>query len=248
MSVRPQTLPHVEPESFARGNSMSAARRDALLGCLAIASGAIDAISFLALGKVFSAFMTGNIVFLGLRAGGGAGPDELRTVLALTLFSVGVAIAVRVAHREGDRLWPRRVTHALMVVAALEAAFTVIWVIVDGRPGAATADALVSISALAMGMQSGAVLALAVPGVFTTAATGTVVRLVGDLMGADPLPVQRRRLSAVLVGLFAGALAGAALVTHLRVGAAILPFTVTCAVVWLARRRAEVAADRTNVG
>jgi len=32
--------------------------------------GAIDAISFLALGKVFSAFMTGNIAFLGLRVAG----------------------------------------------------------------------------------------------------------------------------------------------------------------------------------
>jgi uncharacterized membrane protein YoaK (UPF0700 family) len=35
--------------------------RDVLLNALAVSSGAVDAISFLALGKVFSAFMTGNI-------------------------------------------------------------------------------------------------------------------------------------------------------------------------------------------
>ena len=41
--------------------------RDLLLHALTVSSGAVDAISFLALGKVFSAFMTGNIAFLGLR-------------------------------------------------------------------------------------------------------------------------------------------------------------------------------------
>jgi uncharacterized membrane protein YoaK (UPF0700 family) len=44
--------------------------RDLLLNALTLSSGAIDAISFLALGKVFSAFMTGNIAFLGLRVAG----------------------------------------------------------------------------------------------------------------------------------------------------------------------------------
>jgi len=40
--------------------------RDRLLYALTVSSGAIDAISFIALGKVFTAFMTGNIAFLGL--------------------------------------------------------------------------------------------------------------------------------------------------------------------------------------
>jgi hypothetical protein len=56
--------------------------RDLLLNALAVSSGAIDAISFLALGKVFSAFMTGNIAFLGLRVAGalrpGSSPSSLR--------------------------------------------------------------------------------------------------------------------------------------------------------------------------
>ena len=41
--------------------------RDLPLIALTVSSGAIDAISYLGLGKVFTAFMTGNIVFLGLR-------------------------------------------------------------------------------------------------------------------------------------------------------------------------------------
>ena len=39
--------------------------RNWLLNALTVSSGAVDAISFLALGKVFTAFMTGNIAFLG---------------------------------------------------------------------------------------------------------------------------------------------------------------------------------------
>jgi len=39
--------------------------RDLLLNGLTFSSGAVDAISFLTLGKVFTAFMTGNIAFLG---------------------------------------------------------------------------------------------------------------------------------------------------------------------------------------
>ena len=40
--------------------------RNGLLNALTISSGAVDAVSFLALGKVFTAFMTGNFAFLGM--------------------------------------------------------------------------------------------------------------------------------------------------------------------------------------
>jgi len=40
--------------------------RDLLLMAVTVLSGAIEAISFLALGKVFTAFTSGNTVFLGL--------------------------------------------------------------------------------------------------------------------------------------------------------------------------------------
>jgi uncharacterized membrane protein YoaK (UPF0700 family) len=47
--------------------------RDVLLVALTISTGAVDAISWLGLGKVFSAFMTGNLAFLGFRIGGAPG-------------------------------------------------------------------------------------------------------------------------------------------------------------------------------
>ena len=57
--------------------------RDLLLKALTVSSGAIDAISFLALGKVFTAFMTGNIVFLGLRVAGAVGPGTVAIIVSM---------------------------------------------------------------------------------------------------------------------------------------------------------------------
>jgi len=71
------------PTQFVRGawaaEPINVKIRDLLLGALTVSSGAIDAISFLALGKVFSAFMTGNIAFLGLRLAGASSPGPLRS-------------------------------------------------------------------------------------------------------------------------------------------------------------------------
>ena len=52
--------------------------RNGLLNALTISSGAVDAVSFLALGKVFTAFMTGNFAFLGMGIVGNAGAPPHR--------------------------------------------------------------------------------------------------------------------------------------------------------------------------
>jgi hypothetical protein len=84
---------------------------------------------------------------------------------------------------------------------------------------------------LAMGLQSGAVLSLGLPGVFTTAATGTVVGLVGDLAGSPVSAHGRGRLAGVLVGLLAGATAGALLLASARSVAAGLPLVASVVVI-----------------
>src|SRR3954471_14915041 len=70
--------------------------RDLLLVGLTFASGAVDAIAFLGLDKVFSAFMTGNLAFLGFGLAGAEEPDLPRVVSALAAFAVGVFLAVRI--------------------------------------------------------------------------------------------------------------------------------------------------------
>src|SRR4030081_669512 len=81
--------------------------RDLLLSVLTVSSGAVDAISFLALGKVFSAFMTGNIAFLGLRVAGAGAPGAVAILSSMAGFAVGVYLSTRIVRpAEASGLWP----------------------------------------------------------------------------------------------------------------------------------------------
>src|SRR5580704_17264835 len=70
--------------------------RDLLLNALTVSSGAVDAISFLALGKVFSAFMTGNIAFLGLRVARAPAPGAVSILVSIAAFALGVYLSTRI--------------------------------------------------------------------------------------------------------------------------------------------------------
>jgi uncharacterized membrane protein YoaK (UPF0700 family) len=59
-----------------------------LLGLTATA-GMIDAVSFLALGRIFTANMTGNVVFLGFAVAGAAETSVARSGTALPAFLAG---------------------------------------------------------------------------------------------------------------------------------------------------------------
>jgi uncharacterized membrane protein YoaK (UPF0700 family) len=70
--------------------------RDWLLMALKVSSGAVDAISYLTLGKIFTAFMTGNFVFLGLQMAGASSHSLVSLAVALALFAAGVLLAARI--------------------------------------------------------------------------------------------------------------------------------------------------------
>src|SRR6185436_12939757 len=76
------------------------AQRNSLLDALTLSSGAIDAVSFLALGKVFTAFMTGNVAFLGLAvAGSPIAPRVVSVLSSMAGFAIGVFIAAKIVMR-----------------------------------------------------------------------------------------------------------------------------------------------------
>jgi uncharacterized membrane protein YoaK (UPF0700 family) len=207
--------------------------RDVLLAVLTFASGAADAIAFLGLGKVFTAFQTGNLVFLGIDAADAGGPDPLRVACSLLGFAAGVfgaTLITRATRRSGP--WPTGVTRALSLAFVAEAAFFGLWAGTSGFPGTGTGDASAAASALAMGLQSGAVMSLGVTGVFTTAATATVIFLMRDAAErADTAAAERARLAGVLLALGAGAAAGGLLLVHARSVAPLLPLVATAAVI-----------------
>src|ERR1700738_1901248 len=80
--------------------------RDLLLNALTVSSGTVDAISFVALGKVFSAFMTGNIAFLGLRVAGAGAPGAVAILASMAGFAVGVYVSTRIVKpSESSGMW-----------------------------------------------------------------------------------------------------------------------------------------------
>lgn len=66
-----------------------------LLVVLTITTGLVDAVSVLGLGRVFTANMTGNIVFLGFAAAGAPGFSVARAVVSLVGFVVGAMLGGR---------------------------------------------------------------------------------------------------------------------------------------------------------
>jgi uncharacterized membrane protein YoaK (UPF0700 family) len=180
--------------------------RDALLLALTAAAGWVDALSYIALGHVFTANMTGNLVLLGVAVGSGQGGGAERSVVALTGFAVGALFGSALTRgAAGD--WPRRVTGALAVEAAALVAFAVLW-----RAGMGL-EPLIALSAVGMGIQSAAVRRLAVPGVATTFVTGTLTSLMAGLAALRPSSGWALQ-AAVLAALLSGALVGTVLWTR----------------------------------
>jgi uncharacterized membrane protein YoaK (UPF0700 family) len=224
--------------------------RDWLLFALAVSSGAADAISFLALGKVFTGFMTGNVIFLGMGiARSAAAPSIIAVLLAMAGFGLGAYLATLIVTPQqpvteddiqGARdVWPSRVTYALALSLLPHLAFVVLWTAVGGHPSGDTTLGLLAAWALAMGMQSAAVRGLNVGGVYTTAATATFIFLFGDFARRPLTGEERRRLSGVLGSLVVGAAAGARLLAEKRAYAPMLSFAITVAVVAIAARAFE---------
>jgi uncharacterized membrane protein YoaK (UPF0700 family) len=209
--------------------------RDALLVALTVAAGAVDAISYLGLGGIFTANMTGNMVLLAIAAGSGAGPQALRAGVSLIAFSAGVFVSARIIRAPHDAsLWPRRITTTLAVVSVLQGGVLAGWLATSARPSGAVEGGLIALSALAMGAQGSAIRTMNVSGVSTTWLTGTLVGLVTQIAVWSGSRGEKARRAGVLVALLAGAAAAAVLLTKARSLAPILPLALTVSVVVVA--------------
>src|SRR6476619_5076329 len=136
-----------------------------LLAALTISSGAVDVISFLGLGKIFTAFMTGNVAFLGMGIAGHPGAPRIVWVLAsMAGFAGGVYLATKIVKRSSQSaapggeqapavVWPRETTFALGISLLAHLCFVVIWFATGGQPGDNLIPILLAVWALAMGNQ-----------------------------------------------------------------------------------------------
>jgi len=184
-----------------------------LLLVLTVTTGLIDAVSVLGLGRVFTANMTGNIVFLGFALAGQPGFSRLRSLAALVAFLVGAVIGGRLGARlEGSqRRWLFTVAvveSSLLFAAALAARGY------DGESLAPVARlyALIALTALAMGVRNATVRRLAVPDLTTTVLTLTLAGLGADSpLAGGSNPRWKRRVASV-AAMLGGAIVGALLV------------------------------------
>jgi uncharacterized membrane protein YoaK (UPF0700 family) len=184
----------------------------ALLGMTAV-TGLIDAVSFLSLGHVFTANMTGNVVFVAFAVAGVPGLSLARSLMALAAFFVGAAAGGRLVAREGADAQMRAALVVFGLEAALLGAATAAALGYRGDPSAQApqAYALIVLTALAMGLRNASVRKLAVPDLTTTVLTLTITGLAADSsLAGGTNPRWRRRLASI-VFMFAGAAVGAIL-------------------------------------
>ncbi len=206
--------------------------RQTLVVTLAVVSGATDAIGLMTLGGAFTSVMTGNLVILGVAASSADGVLAIASGGAILAFCAGAALGARVAGNPtaGDRIWPRPVTVGLAVEFAFIAAYAVGWWATGGSPGPAVALALLFATALALGVQSSTVQRFGVSGMSTTYLTGTLTTVVIRLASGRGVREVWHSIE-ILLGLVAGAAAGALLVLGAPLLAPVLQLVALGAVV-----------------
>jgi uncharacterized membrane protein YoaK (UPF0700 family) len=234
----------------------------ALLLLLTVVTGVVDAVSILALGRVFVANMTGNVVFAAFAVSGAPGFSLGASLFALAGFLIGAYAGGLMIGRTGpspgttDRGALLRAGSlaelALAIVALILAATT-------GDRGASTGtlhmtggafapaltDVLALLLATALGVQNAVARKLAVPDLTTTVLTMTITGLGADFravtQGTGPGGAGKttaratlgRRLLAVAT-MVAGAAAGALLTLHVSPLSGLALATALLAVVAVA--------------
>lgn len=208
-----------------------------LLLTLSVVTGVVDAVSILALGRVFVANMTGNVAFAAFALVGTPGFSLSASLFALAGFLIGAyAAGILITRAGGDRATLLR---AGTVAELLLASVSLLIAALSGDPGAshgtlglgmsifgpAVTDVVAALLAVTMGIQSAVARKLAVPDLTTTVLTMTLTGLGAEIPAVirgieAPAPARRaaraalgRRLTAV-AAIAAGAAVGAVLVLH----------------------------------
>jgi uncharacterized membrane protein YoaK (UPF0700 family) len=162
--------------------------RDVRLLLLAACAGCADGWSYFGLGHAFVANMTGNTVLLGLAVFQTHG-DLLHPAISLGCYGAGAVLGSFLTRnvRRGT-YWSKTISWTLMLEGLLLAGAEAGW-ITHHANGWPTFNLLLGAVALAMGIQSAAMVQLNIPGIVTTYITGTWTTM---LTGLARLPRQKR--------------------------------------------------------
>lgn len=182
------------------------------LQAMTVVTGFVDAVSYLGLGHVFTANMTGNVVLLGLALAGAPRLSIARPLTSLIAFLLGGVVGGRLGLALSTAARGRYVVTA----AAFEALLLCAAALACARPDITAENSVVRLYivivliAVAMGLRTVTVRRLAVADITTTVVTSVLAGLAADssLAGANNLRMGRRVGSALsmLVGAAIGTL------------------------------------------
>src|SRR6185503_4804415 len=207
-----------------------------VLLALTAVTGVGDAVSYIALGHVFVANMTGNVVLLGFALAGAPGLSVSASLTAMGAFlagaAIGGALGRRIAHHRGALARTGIAAEVVLLATAFVAALGA------GEPIAGFQRyAVIVLLAVALGGQNAVARRIAVPDLTTTVLTLTLTALAADAhFAGGPGSASLRRIAAV-AAMFAGALAGGLLTLHASPAAALALATATAGAIALAVQR-----------
>jgi uncharacterized membrane protein YoaK (UPF0700 family) len=202
----------------------------ALLVALTGATGLIDAVSYLGVGHVFVANMTGNVALLGFALSGASGLSVAASLAAVAGFLVGAVAGGRwgVAASRWPRLWlPLATAGQTVLVGAVAAAM------LTGAVGPVGSSrlGLLAVLGVAMGIQNATVRRLAIPDLTTTVLTQTLTGLAAESSFGGGTNVRWLRRAGAVAAMLVGALAGGLLTLHAGLPTALAVTAVVFALV-----------------
>ncbi len=187
-----------------------------LMVIMTLTTGLVDAFSYLTLGHVFVANMTGNIVFLGFALAGAQGFSITASLGAIAAFVVGAAVGGRFsslfAHHRG-----RLLSVATFVQALFLGVSVVLAVLAPRLVSGGYRYGLIGTLGFAMGLQNAVARRLAVPDLTTTVLTLTITGIAADQTIVGGVGSKLGRRIVAISSMFIGGLLGAILVLHVAI-------------------------------
>jgi len=194
-------------------------------------TGLVDAVSFLSLGRVFTANMTGNIVLLAFATAHVPGLSIARSLTALLAFLVGAILGGRVMAQSSADSQIRFAAQAFLLEVAFlfAASFCGIGYRGDLLEHSFQPLALIALTALAMGTRNAAVRKLSIPDLTTTVLTLTITGIGADSSLANGNNPRLLRRVASVAAMFFGAALGAVAIHYSIAGALWLATVISAA-------------------
>ncbi|GGM09338.1 YoaK family protein [Micromonospora yangpuensis] len=220
---------------------------DVPLLVLTMATGAIDGVSYLALDRVFTGNMTGNVLFIGFGLAGVSGLPVLNNLVALLAFMLGAVLAARLTRgAPGPAKLPRSGLAVLVAGAVVTLVLACLWLAV-GTLDTPVLLVTTGLLALLLGAQAAAVKHIGIRDLSTVVVTMTMVNLSTDSRAAGGTGLSWARRFAAIVTMGLGALVAALLTLHVNGAVALLVAGLLLATgtgLVAVVRRAELAAAR----